>query len=199
MTFRYRAFLLVLLLGTLIPACQSPPPPQPTQAPKKSAPYILVTPDSASTITPTPFLPDPNSAPETFIPSPMPTATVTPSPQASPISSPTATSTPNPPTSTYAVPTLGEYITATPNFYGGIWDNYPPPIIYPASTQIPYPVGMLSQPEDQINILLLGSDIRPNSTHYRTDTIILMTINKNLGTVNRKGYCLCSKLRASSA
>lgn len=110
----------------------------------------------------------------------MPTGT----PTAPPVLTPTPSHTPVPPTSTYALPTQSEYITATPNFYGNLWEEYPPPIFYPASTQIPYPVGMLSQPKDQINILLLGSDIRPNSTSFRTDTIILMTINKGLGTVS---------------
>jgi len=47
---------------------------------------------------------------------------------------------------------------------------------------------MISQPKSQINILLLGSDIRPNSTGFRTDTIILLTINKNLGTVNMTSF-----------
>ncbi len=105
-------------------------------------------------------------------------------PTVTPLVSPTASNTPIPPTSTYALPPMGEYITATPNFYGNVWEDYPPPVFYPASTQIPYPVGMLSQPKNQINILLLGSDIRPNTTTYRTDTIILVTINKDLGTVN---------------
>ncbi|MBT3337990.1 MAG: hypothetical protein HN855_10825 [Anaerolineae bacterium] len=140
----------------------------------------MVTQNPHGTATPTPFQPDYSNIPQTIEPSPMPTGTPTPSP----VLTPTPSYTPIPPTSTYALPTSGSYIAATPNFYGNIWEDYPPPIFYPASTEIPYPVGMLSQPKDQINILLLGSDIRPNSTSFRTDTIILMTINKDLGTVN---------------
>ena len=180
-----RSLIFTLLLGLALSACQSAPPPNPTPAPKKREPFLLITPNPQATITPTAFQPDLNSAPETIIPSPMPTATTTPSPAASPELSPTPSPTVLPPTSTYALPTQdGPYITATPNFYGNVWDDYPPPSFDPTATQIPYPVGMLSQPKNQINILLLGSDIRPGATNYRTDTIILMTINKELGTIH---------------
>ena len=180
MTDRSRFLFISLLMGLLLSACQSAPPPTPTQAPKKRAPYYLVTPNPLGTPTPTPFQPDYENAPQTIQPSPMPTATIT----LTPAVSPTASNTPLPPTSTATTPPEGPYITATPNFYGDLWEEYPPPSIYPASTEIPYPVGMLSQPKDQINILLLGSDIRPNTTSFRTDTIILVTINKNDGTVH---------------
>ena len=177
---RLRTLLFLLFSGIFLAACQSNASLAVTQAPNKREPFVLVTPAPGGTATPTPFQPDYTNLPETVLPSPMPTATITPSL----ISSLPATNTPLPPTSTYALPTLGAYITATPNFYGNLWEEYPPPMVYPISTQIPYPVGMLSQPENQINILLLGSDIRPNATSFRTDTIILMTINKDLGTVN---------------
>ena len=166
MNFRFRALLLALSLGLFLFACQSETI-APTQTNKKRAPFYLVTPNAIGTATPTPFQPDPNSGPETIEQSSMSTAT--------PLQTPTSTD---------VLPPMGEYITATPNFYGNVWDEYPPPAFYPVSTQIPYPVGMLSQPKDQINILLLGSDIRPNSNSYRTDTIILVTINKDLGTIN---------------
>jgi LCP family protein required for cell wall assembly len=42
----------------------------------------------------------------------------------------------------------------------------------------------LDQLSGQINILLLGADARPRSTNFRTDTIILVTLNADLGTVN---------------
>jgi len=48
-------------------------------------------------------------------------------------------------------------------------------------TLVPNP-GLIP-PEDQINILLLGSDWRPNSG-YRTDVILLVSINVKLATVN---------------
>ena len=36
----------------------------------------------------------------------------------------------------------------------------------------------------QVNILLLGADARPRASNFRTDTIILVTLNPQLGTVN---------------
>lgn len=180
MAAKPRAFFLIFCMaGILLAGCQNTSQHSPTQ-PVQPSPFLLVTPNLEGTPTPTPFQPDYSSFPQTIAPSPMPTGT----PTAPPVLTPTPSHTPVPPTSTYAPPTQSEYITATPNFYGNLWEEYPPPIFYPASTQIPYPVGMLSQPKDQINILLLGSDIRPNSTSFRTDTIILMTINKSLGTVS---------------
>jgi LCP family protein required for cell wall assembly len=36
---------------------------------------------------------------------------------------------------------------------------------------------LLPQPEGQVNLLLLGSDQRPNGGGFRTDTILLLTVN----------------------
>jgi LCP family protein required for cell wall assembly len=49
-------------------------------------------------------------------------------------------------------------------------------------------LGILSHPEDQINILLLGSDQRPNDGGFRTDTIQLLTINPSNGTVRLTSF-----------
>jgi LCP family protein required for cell wall assembly len=51
----------------------------------------------------------------------------------------------------------------------------------PGDTQ---PVGKLVVPEGQINILLLGSDQRVSRGGYRTDTIILVSINTKAKTVS---------------
>ncbi len=59
---------------------------------------------------------------------------------------------------------------------GKAWGDYPGPIVWPA-VEIPPPTGLLPQPEGQINILLLGSDQRPYEGGFRTDTIILLTID----------------------
>jgi LCP family protein required for cell wall assembly len=48
---------------------------------------------------------------------------------------------------------------------------------FPEQTQIAQPTG-------QINILFLGSDRRPESSGFRTDTIVLACINFDLGRVN---------------
>lgn len=67
----------------------------------------------------------------------------------------------------------------------------PTPLPSPTPTlQITLPAGGL--PEEpalealpsQINILLLGADRRPWDRSYRTDTIILLTLNSDLGQVN---------------
>ncbi len=56
--------------------------------------------------------------------------------------------------------------------------------------QITLPAGGLPQEAplaklpSQINILLLGADRRPWDQQYRTDTIILLTLNSDLGKVN---------------
>jgi polyisoprenyl-teichoic acid--peptidoglycan teichoic acid transferase len=49
------------------------------------------------------------------------------------------------------------------------------------NTLVPNP-GLIP-PDDQINIMLLGSDWRPNSG-YRTDVLVLVSINTKLATVN---------------
>lgn len=50
------------------------------------------------------------------------------------------------------------------------------------------PQPILSQPPGQMNILLLGADARPGQNRFRTDTIILMTINPQVGTVNLTSF-----------
>lgn len=50
------------------------------------------------------------------------------------------------------------------------------------------PVGALPLPPDQMNILLLGSDARPYSRLFRTDTIILLTLNPSQGTVSLTSF-----------
>lgn len=50
-------------------------------------------------------------------------------------------------------------------------------------TQLPEQAA-IDQPFGQVNILLLGADARPRSRNFRTDTIILVTMNSDLGNVN---------------
>ena len=45
-------------------------------------------------------------------------------------------------------------------------------------------MGVLPQPDNQINILLLGSDQRTDQVGFRTDVILLVTINTEFETVN---------------
>ncbi len=76
----------------------------------------------------------------------------------------------------------------------------PTPVYLPTSTPAPTATALptatviaqaggkkgngLVQPAGQINILLLGADARPGQKLFRTDTIILATVNPQLGTVN---------------
>jgi LCP family protein required for cell wall assembly len=106
---------------------------------------------------------------------------------------------PNPPTPTYLQSSMG--ITATlitaqgtpaPEILDATeeappWGNYAGPSVWP-DVDIPTPVGVLPHPDSQVNILLLGSDQRPNDGGFRTDTIQLLTINPEEGTVKLTAF-----------
>ncbi len=49
-------------------------------------------------------------------------------------------------------------------------------------------VSLIQQPENQVNILLLGSDQRPYEGGFRTDVILLVTINLDLQTVSMTSF-----------
>ncbi|MEJ2600497.1 MAG: LCP family protein [Anaerolineales bacterium] len=94
---------------------------------------------------------------------------------------PNATATPTPfqplpPTAVY-LPTNTPIPTFTP---------LPPTPTF--SPQPPAGNSSLQQPNGQMNILLLGSDQRPWNTNFRTDTIILATLNPELGRVNLTSF-----------
>lgn len=54
--------------------------------------------------------------------------------------------------------------------------------------EIPAPLGTLEQPEGQVNILLLGSDQRPNDGGFRTDVIELLTLNTKDNSVSLTSF-----------
>jgi LCP family protein required for cell wall assembly len=85
-----------------------------------------------------------------------------------------------------AAPEVQEEVQFTSD-EGRSWQDYAGPSIWP-DIQVPGPVGILSHPEDQINILLLGSDKRPNDSGFRTDTIQLLTINPSAGSVKLTSF-----------
>ena len=178
MSLRFRFFFLALGF-IFLTSCQESPPPAPTPY----LPYLLITPNAQGTATPTPFLPNQNPLDTESTPFPFPSAAPPIDADATITLTPWATN-----IAPYPTQNDSNRAIATPNFNGNTWEDYPPPAYYPVSTTIPYPVGMLSQPAEQINILLLGSDIRPNTTDFRTDTIILLTIDKNAGTVNLTSF-----------
>jgi LCP family protein required for cell wall assembly len=95
---------------------------------------------------------------------------------ASPNSTPTATPF-QPDLFDLATPVFADYSESTqvPDFAS--WGNYPAPQVYSPYFQIPFPASIIPQPKGQVNILLLGSDQRPNDGGFRTDTMILITIS----------------------
>jgi polyisoprenyl-teichoic acid--peptidoglycan teichoic acid transferase len=67
------------------------------------------------------------------------------------------------------------------------WKDYPGPSV-PPDIEVPPPVGLLAQPRGQINIMLLGSDQRTYDYGFRTDTILLLTLNPSTGTANLTSF-----------
>ncbi len=155
-----KAFFLIIVLFLLIIAVgMLPKLLSLTQANLPGGGYLLV-PAPGSTPTPTPFQPVP--------PTPL-------SPNSGDQGEPNAggiSSDPQP------------EITAT---VAPAWGDYEGPSIWP-DIDIPAPVGILPHPDGQVNILLLGSDQRPNDGGFRTDTIQLLTVNPHEGTVKLTAF-----------
>jgi LCP family protein required for cell wall assembly len=159
--FRWRKLIFasaLLGLGLLLIACVLVAGGSLPQA--STGPLIVWAPSNA-TATVTPFQPVPPTPTYIYtgIPTPMPEVK-----QIKP--------TPIEPTPAAVQPPIGKS-----------WNDYPGPIVWP-DIDIPAPTGLLEQPAGQINIMLLGSDQRPVDGSFRTDTIILVTLNTVLGTAN---------------
>lgn len=141
---------------------------------------------ACSTPTPVATLPDtptatvspsntPTPAPTT---PPEPTATATPSPKPTRTPTPTVTETPLPTPTSLATPTSG------PN---PIYSSLSPEGCTPFVTCIPTPAPPSITLENTDNILLLGSDLRPEDNSWRTDTMLLVAIdraNKRVGVLS---------------
>ncbi|MEJ2265603.1 MAG: LCP family protein [Anaerolineales bacterium] len=67
------------------------------------------------------------------------------------------------------------------------WGYFPGPSI-PVSIGVGPPANPIPQPEGQVNILLLGSDQRLGDYGFRTDTILLLTLNPHDGTANLTSF-----------
>ncbi len=171
MSFRRLILLLIALFAALAgaalllaqqPATSSPPP-------------ALVMAPADATITATPFQPLPPTP--TYFPTNFPTPLASPTPALA-VSAPLTGST-----------TLIGTVTPVSMTQGiaKSWNDYPGPSLWP-DIDVPSPVGLLPQPEDQINILLLGSDQRPDAWGFRTDTILLATLNTRGGTVSLTSF-----------
>ncbi len=109
--------------------------------------------------------------------SPIPTTTE-PSPVPITILAPTETVQPSattPPTLT-ASPTAREALDPTLNYYYLTPENTP-------VTAVPSPVPHIKQEDEVKNILLIGSDKADSNGGYRSDTLIVVSINKTTGAV----------------
>ena len=82
---------------------------------------------------------------------PMPTVTLTPSPSNTQTPTPTPTS----------VHPWGKFLGPTED----------------SEIEIPRPVSPIAFPPDTVNIILLGSDRRPNTGGYRTDTLMIVSLD----------------------
>lgn len=155
MTLRHLLGCLLLILT--LAACNS-------AVPAAIAPN---TPTPAASPTDAP-IPAPTSTPE-------PTATLTLVPTGVPTPTATATETPPPTPTTLATPTSGPnpiYSSLSPAGCTAFLDCVPTPA--PPSVAL----------EDTDNILLLGSDLRPEDNTWRTDTMLLVAVdraNKRVG------------------
>ncbi|MEW5873294.1 MAG: LCP family protein [Chloroflexota bacterium] len=96
-----------------------------------------------------------------------------------------------------ATPTPFQPIPPTPIYVPGVEQPLPTATATPEPSPTPMIVlptsglpeeAPVSQPSGQVNILLLGSDQRPWGTGFRTDTIILVTLNAELGRVNLTSF-----------
>lgn len=130
-----------------------------------AAAQVTATPVSEATSTQTPTA----TATPTDTPTPTATATGT----ATPTASSTPTKTPTPTDTTTPVPLRGVYpATATPAQAEEL-----------DLEAIPTPVSLVSVPMGTINLVLLGSDQRPDEVSWRTDVVIVVSVNPNLPTV----------------
>ena len=153
-----RKLLVLVLFATLVLSCTIPSIMLNPSVSYNSHPVIIMAPADA-TATPTPFQPIPPTV--VYLPTDLPT----------PIT-----------------PTL--YPTEEPQVSEAVaksWADYPGPSVWP-DIEVPAPVGLLAQPEGQINILLLGSDQRPYTGGFRTDTILLATLNPKQGIVSLTSF-----------
>jgi len=92
----------------------------------------------------------------TELPSPTPTITLTPTPADTPTPS----------------------LTPTPT---AIWGDFPGPAEL-SETEIPPPMPEIAFGDDVLNVILLGSDARPDTGGFRTDTIMVVSVDPATGT-----------------
>jgi LCP family protein required for cell wall assembly len=78
------------------------------------------------------------------------------------------------------LPTPTPLPTATPV---DPWENFPGPV-EASAIDIPRPVPPIPFADDVLNIVLLGSDQRPYTGGYRTDTVMVLSLDPSANTVS---------------
>jgi LCP family protein required for cell wall assembly len=124
------------------------------------------------------------SVPSTFTPVPTPTLTPLPSPSSTPLPTltPTATCTPKPTDTPTATPTPTPTVTPTPFALAA-------PVLVSVTvsvsdtTPVPTAVSPLKSAEGAINIVVLGSDRRPDWTEWHTDAIHVVSVRPEVPAV----------------
>ncbi len=166
------ALIVLEVISTqLVPHSSLPAAPAVAQV----LPSPTFTKTATPTVLPTHTLTAGASATPNFPPTWTPTSTWTPTPTRTH----TPTKTPTPP-ATSKLPLPGLRPTVTPAFNVVI-------VNYSATfTEVlrPTPVPLLDLPQNSINIELLGSDKRPTDAGWRTDVIIVASINPDIPSVN---------------
>jgi LCP family protein required for cell wall assembly len=157
--------LLLIILALSLPGCNLPGFPILAGGKPAEVNPIIVMAAANATATPTPF--QPLAPTPTYLPTSFPTPIL---PVAEATAAPAAPEEPG----------IQEGESRT-------WADYPGPVEWP-DIAIPEPVGVLPQPANQVNILILGSDQRPDEGGFRTDAMILATLNPDLGTVNLTSF-----------
>jgi polyisoprenyl-teichoic acid--peptidoglycan teichoic acid transferase len=120
----------------------------------------------------------PPSATITDTPSQFPSDTRTPTPSKTPTITPTPSDTPT----LTNTPTYTPSITRTPTFTPSPYRSPTPTRPLPAGA--PPPAAEIpANGNDMFNILLIGGDARPGDKLYRTDTLMIVSVNRTTRTV----------------
>ncbi|MBX7253429.1 MAG: LCP family protein [Candidatus Promineofilum sp.] len=175
---RLALLIAALFIGLTLAACSG------------SAPVAQVTPFPTATAQPTTATTDTPTPEPTESPSPAPSATpaATTDPDSTdtssgasdtprPTATPPATATPQPTSTPTSVPQFNP--TPALNITGSMREGVPTP-----PTAIPSPVPVFDLPEGTTNILLLGKDQNADGSDARTDTMIIVSINREAQTAS---------------
>ena len=115
-----------------------------------------------------------------FVVDPTPSLVLTSAKTSTPIPLPIDTQTPSPPPPKTPTPTFTTIPSTTPTS-PYIWGYFPGPT-EDSAIELSPPIDPIPFPPDIVNIILLGSDERPNIPGYRTDTLLILSLDRANGT-----------------